>query len=102
MFFSSSIHAKQNVRCIAFVVFLVYDVFCSSHKTISPWFCKIIFQMIYQLKIRFGAFTSDERYIKKVNQIFIPGGLSSMIIFKDATFKKEYDQKPRNLLILAL
>jgi hypothetical protein len=25
-----------------------------------------------------------------------------MIIFKDATFKKEYDQKPRNLLILAL
>jgi hypothetical protein len=46
----------------------------------------------------FGAFSSDEKYIKKAKEIFARGGLLSMIIFKGATFKKEYDKKPRKYI----
>jgi hypothetical protein len=45
--------------------------------------------------LQFGAFSSNEKYIKKAKEIFAPGGLSSMIIFKGATFKNKDDEKPR-------
>jgi len=45
-----------------------------------------------------GAFFYDEKYIKKAKEIFAPGGLSSMIIFKGATFKKKEDKKPRKYI----
>ena len=46
----------------------------------------------------FGAFFYDEKYIKKAKEIFAPGGLSSMIIFKGATFKNKDDEKPRKYI----
>jgi hypothetical protein len=39
--------------------------------------------------LQFGAFSSDEKYIKKAKEIFAPGGLLAMVIFKGATFKNE-------------
>ena len=48
--------------------------------------------------LQFGAFSSDEKYIKKAKEIFAPGGLSSMIFFKGATFKKEDDKKPKKYI----
>ena len=46
----------------------------------------------------FGAFSYDEKYIKKAKEIFALGGLSSMIIFRGATFKKKEDKKPRKYI----
>ena len=46
----------------------------------------------------FGAFFNDKKYIKKAKEIFAPGGLSSMIIFKGATFKNKDDEKPRKYI----
>ena len=48
--------------------------------------------------LQFGAFSSNEKYIKKAKEIFAPGGLSSMIIFKGATFKNKDDEKPRKYI----
>ena len=50
----------------------------------------------------FGAFFYDEKYIKKAKEIFAPGGLSSMIIFKGATFKKKEDKSQENIFMLVL
>ena len=52
--------------------------------------------------LQFGAFSSDEKYIKKAKEIFAPGGLSSMIIFKGATFKKKEDKSQENIFMLVL
>jgi hypothetical protein len=49
---------------------------------------------------QFGVFSSDEKYIKKAKEIFAAGGLSSMIIFKGATFKNEDDKKPRKYIYI--
>ena len=48
--------------------------------------------------LQFGAFSSDEKYIKKTKEIFALGGLSSMIMFKGATFKNKDDEKPRKYI----
>ena len=50
--------------------------------------------------LQFGAFSSDEKYIKKAKEIFPPGGLLSMIIFKGAPSKKEDNKRPRKYIFI--
>ena len=50
--------------------------------------------------LQFGAFSSDEKYIKKEKEIFPPGGLLSMIIFKGAPSKKEDNKRPRKYIFI--
>jgi hypothetical protein len=52
--------------------------------------------------LHFGAFSSDEKYIKKVKEIFAPDGLLSMVIFKGATFKNEMMKSQENIFMLVL
>lgn len=49
---------------------------------------------------QFGAFSSNEKYIKKAKEIFALGGLSSMISFKGASFKREDDKRPRKYIFI--
>jgi hypothetical protein len=49
---------------------------------------------------QFGAFSSNEKYIKKAKEIFSTGGLLSKIIFKGAPFKKEDNKRPRKYIFI--
>ena len=50
--------------------------------------------------LQFGAFSFDEKYIKNAKEIFPPGGLLSMIIFKGAPSKKEDNKRPRKYIFI--